>query len=282
MKLKQKDKNLIFYLLGALLIVAGLLSFNQLSSAKAALEQENTTLASEVAYLQDLANNEAEYKEKTNQWNEQMDEMKAQFPANVKPEDQIMYAYSLEQAHELMAKTLEMPPSEMVLVDPPTTEETVVEDNAAEDNATAETDQSNGDNAGAVDTASMPSATTQISLSRARVSLGFQITYEALKNMIKQINTDAERKSVESLDVSYDENTGNLVGTLNFNMFSLAGTDAIYLPPSVNGVGIGTDDVFKSSKTLNSAEEKDAADGNADDTAEEGAEADDDAESTGE
>lgn len=277
MKLKQKDKNLIFYLLGALLIVAGLLSFNQLSSAKAALEQENTTLSKEVAYLQDLANNEAEYMEKTDQWNEQMDEMKAQFPAKVRPEDQIMYAYSLEQTHELMAKTLEFPPSEMILVDAPTTEETVEEDNVAE-----ETGQSNGDNAGEVDTASMPSATSQISLSRARVSLGFQITYEALKNMIKQINTDAERKSVESLDVSYDESTGNLVGTLNFDMFSLAGTDAIYLPPSVNGVGIGTDDIFQSSKTLNSAEERDADDANADDAAEEGAEADDDAESTGE
>lgn len=276
MKLKQKDKNLIFYILGALLIVGGLLIYNQLSSAKAALDQENESLASEVAYLQDLMNHKKEYEDKTEEWNLQMEEMKAQFPAKVRPEDQIMYAYSLEQAYAIIAKTLEMPPSEKILVEAPTTEEVVEEESVVEANENAETA------AGGVDTDSMPSAASNISLSRARVSLGFQITYEALKNMIRQINTDVERKSVQSLDVAYDEQTGNLVGTLNFNMFSLERPGADYFSPSVTGVGIGTDDVFKSSKTLNSAEEKDAKDPNAVDDAEEGTETEKDAKKTGE
>ena len=54
------------------------------------------------------------------------------------------------------------------------------------------------------------------------------------------MNEDQMRKSIDGLSLSFDAETGDLTGTLVFNMYSLTGTDATYTTPVVSNVVMGS------------------------------------------
>lgn len=85
--------------------------------------------------------------------------------------------------------------------------------------------------------------------------------------MIREILEDKEnKKSISNLSLSYEEQTGNIRGSMVVNMFSLTGTERTYESPSIPGIGVGTDNLFKSSETLNVGRENNTFDANAEDT----------------
>ena len=71
-----------------------------------------------------------------------------------------------------------------------------------------------------------------------------QSSYRSLKDIVTYINTDTDRKSIDSLSVVFDTETGLLASTMAFNAYSLTGTEKEYAAPQVSGVFYGTSDIF--------------------------------------
>lgn len=285
MKMSKKDSNMLLAALGIILAAGSVFWGNSLSTKTQTLEGENTVLEGEVAYLQDLTNHKQEYLDEMDRMNQEMDNIKEQFPADIYPENQIMYTNGLESQFEVLLDSIDMPGITSVEVVAPIAQATTATTNTASTTDTTATTDATATAATTTTTTTASSSVTSILLSEASTTVGYQASYSGLKNMIKYLNEDKERKSVETLTVSYDAETGNLRGTLAFNMYALSGTGKEYVPPVVTGVTDGKTAIFSGATVLNRSSENrtgDAAtaDGIAADSAEDNAAEDEDAEGT--
>lgn len=257
MKVSKKDLSLLLVLFAFLLVIGAIFYGNSLAGKTETLVAENATLSQEVAYLQDLYDHQQEYQEESDRMNYEMEEIKEKFPAEIRPETQIMYANGLEAKYDVLLDTIDMPGTELVTVQG---DFSVAGTTTAMD-TTAETEDVDGESTDTtettdatqtVDTAStISTAATTISLLKSPTSLGYQSSYKGLKDLVRTINGDTDRKSIESLSVGYDETTGNLVGTLEMSMYALSGTDKEYQAPVVTGVTDGLQQIFTGATTLN-------------------------------
>ena len=98
-------------------------------------------------------------------------------------------------------------------------------------------------------------------LYNAPVTMGFRATYGGIKDVIKVINSDTNRKSISSVTMAFDASTGNLMGSITANMYFVKGTDKVYEAPAVPGVGVGTNNIFKAAESLNATRDTVAAEG---------------------
>ena len=279
-KLKNSDKNILLFVLGvAFVALAYFMGFKPLTEKMDTLKVENQTLTEEVEYLQKLMDDKEFYISETDRMNVEMEEIKAQFPSELHPEDEIYYASNSETKYDVAATEMEMPLAEEISVSvassASTTEAEVVDD------GTADAEVVDGESAdGSLEKVeeTKPSASSSIVLYRAPITFEFLITYDSVKDWIKEILEDDEnRKAISELTLNFDERTGNLKGEMIVNMYSLTGTERAYESPSIPGIGVGTDDLFKSADRLNAATENNTYDANAEATGDDNAEEDEDA-----
>lgn len=244
MKLKKSDVNILIMLLGILIPVAiYFFVYTSFTEKTAAMNADNETLQTEVDYLQDLADHKQQYIDDTAAMQIQIDEIKSRFPAEYKPEDDIMYIIGVENDYGAEIPTIAMGTSSMIEV--AATAEETAEGAEATDDAAGDT----------VDT-----TTPAISLYQTPISVSMQSSYRSLKDIVTYINTDTDRKSIDSLSVVFDTETGLLASTMAFNAYSLTGTEKEYTAPQVNGVFYGTSDIFNTGeKSAAIAAEKNAA-----------------------
>ena len=83
---------------------------------------------------------------------------------------------------------------------------------------------------------------------RSNITVSFESPYEALKEVMKQINSFPNRMTVDTMTLSYDSETGNLKGTMVINCYSLKGTDKAYEPPIIPGIDFGVFNLFRSKR----------------------------------
>lgn len=254
MKIGKKESSILLYLFGVGLAVAALFYGNSLVGQTDTLKAENDILSQEVAYLQDLYDHQQEYQEESDRMNLEMEEIKEQFPAEIREENQIMYANGLESKYDVLLEAIEMPGTELVTVEGDfsvqTSPATTTTDATAED-AEATADATADATAVADTSATISTAATSISLYRALTTFEYQSSYKGIKDMVRTINEDTDRKSIESLTVGYNSQTGNLTGSLEFSMYALSGTEKEYEAPVVTGVTDGVQQIFSGATTLN-------------------------------
>ena len=248
MKISKKDLSLLLVLFAVLLVIGAVIYGNTLAGKTDTLKTENEALKQEVEYLQDLADHQQEYMDESDRMNAEMEEIKEQFPAEIRPETQIMYANGLEAKYDVLLDTIDMPGTEVVTVtgDFTASEQAVVADTTATTEAGATDGTQPVDNG-----ASMSAAAATISLLRTPTVFGYQSSYKGLKDFIRTVNEDPDRKSIESITVAFDDTTGNLIGEMEMSMYALSGTDKTYQAPIVTGVTDGVQQIITGGTTLN-------------------------------
>ena len=248
MKLKKSDVNILIMLAGILIPVAiYFFVYTSFTEKTAAMNADNETLQTEVDYLQDLADHKQQYIDDTAAMQIQIDEIKSRFPAEYKPEDDIMYIIGVENDYGAEIPTIAMGTSSMIEVAA-----------AAEETAEAPAEGAEATDDAAGDT--VDTTTPAISLYQTPISVSMQSSYRSLKDIVTYINTDTDRKSIDSLSVVFDTETGLLASTMAFNAYSLTGTEKEYAAPQVSGVFYGTSDIFNTGeKSAAIAAEKNAA-----------------------
>lgn len=233
--MKKSDKSIILMLVGILLAAAAyFLVYQKLTAETETMQKANAELKQEVARLQDLANNKQQYLDDTEAMTASIEEIKAQFPAQYLPEDEILYMINAEEQFDMVAETINMNQTTIVEVAVPTTEAAPAEATEAAD-ATQEV------------SAEEPVA-PEISLYKTPVSVSVLSGYTSIKDLIKMINEDKNRKSIDNISIAFDNSTGELLSSVDISMYSLTGTEAEYKSPKVDGVTYGTNDIFNSAK----------------------------------
>ena len=76
------------------------------------------------------------------------------------------------------------------------------------------------------------------------ITMNFLTTYEGIKELSEYIRNYPEPTIIENVSVSYDSSTGALAGNLILNRFFLTGTGKEYMGIPIDGINIGTDNIF--------------------------------------
>jgi len=239
MKLKKSDVNILIILVGILIPVAVyFFVFNKYTEKTDALNASNAQLQQEVDYLQDLADHKEEYVQNTEAYLLNIEEIKTHFPAEYKPEDDILYIIGVEQQYGAGIPTIGMGSPSLISIEKPAVE--TVGAGAVE--VAAESEEGDVVAEDAADNGLVP----DFGLYSTSVSVRMTSNYNALKDIITKLNEDQNRKSIDSISVVFDADSGDLASSLVFSAYSLTGTDNTYETPVVPGVTYGTYDIFNS------------------------------------
>lgn len=257
MKMRKSDINILLMVIGiALAACCYFFVYQKLTEKTEVLTASNAVLQQEVDYLQQLADNKEQYIKETETMQKKIDEIKAQFPAQYLPEDEIMYVVGVEDNYDAEVSSIGMGASSVIEVTPPPSDIPVAQDPAAAAPVEGEVPAEG-------EVAAAP-ATPAIQLYQTPVTVSMITSYNSIKEVIKKINEDEDRKAIDNLSMSFDSETGDLSANMSFTMFTLTGTEAVYTVPQIDGIKFGTNNIF------NSADKKAAIE--ADKKAEEAAE----------
>ena len=268
MKLKKSDVNILLIVLGiGAALLTYFLVFTKLNDKTDTLKIQNASLQQEVDRLQDLANNKQKYLDDTATMQDEIENIKAQFAAAYQPEDEILYVDNLEKNFDTTANAINMPGTSPVEV--VTTADTSAAQTADTSTETDATDAADAtEETATTDNTATAGTASEILLYQTPVTMDFIASYNAVKDIVKIMNEDQMRKSIDGLSLSFDAETGDLTGTLVFNMYSLTGTDATYTTPVVSNVVMGSSNIFNSAEKKTAIQNEKAAQKAADESEE--------------
>lgn len=267
MKISKRDKTLLLVVGGLLIVLATYyFVFLNLQEKTEALEAENLVLEDVIGRLKELDKNREQYLSDTERYVEDNERIKAEFPAGMEEEDDILYIDGLEGTlSEFYASSVGMPSSvgyelaypkvETISVDEmlqgtntanatATADATTTTDVEDEDVTADATDTTGATTDGATLTADSIYPSCQ--LWYVPVTTTYEANYLSLKQLVKAITDDEDKKSVEDVSITYNEENGILSGTVTSNFYYLSGTDEVYSTPDVAGVPVGTSNPFRS------------------------------------
>lgn len=221
MKFGKKEINLLIGLLGVLIAI-GVWMFvaSPMKEKTQLIEVENAELKVKSDEYQAVNAQRAQFEADTLRLQEERATLLSAFPAGMSKEDEIMYWANMERAN---SSTLAM--SNMVMSG---WSEVFVE---GQPEATEE-------------------GGTQLHLYRVPVNYTYQATYDGVKDMVTYVFSKNDKMSIESLSASYDGTTGNLIGSIDINMYYMNGTGNEYVPATIPTVPTGVADIFHSESTL--------------------------------
>lgn len=226
MKISKRDQKLLLCTGGILIaVLAYLLVFRSFSEKNAVLEDEKVKLSNEVARLELLDVRKETYLETAEELSSLSAEMINQFPSEIREETAIMYAYDMENTSDIHVNSMTINPANLLY--------TMGQYNtAATDNTTTDTTVVQG---------------VARYLYGVTLNLDYTVSYEGFKDIINFIQSDTDKRNVERISLSYDAQTGNLLGTMVVNLFSLQGNDKVYEEPYIPSMPIGNTNPFGTS-----------------------------------
>jgi hypothetical protein len=262
MKIKKSDLKIVLYLVGVLALAAGyFLGYQTLAEKKTELVAQRTLLQQQEQQVNEIYENQGNYQEEADAATARIDEILANYPAGVLAEDTILYAKDLEEEFDATISTMSFTEGNLLYSagtsaeeeTADTSDETETDTAETEDTATADTTATAQD-IGIIDASTVQYP--QISLMDTEVTYNFTAAYEDSKEMFASILAFADKRNVSSIALSYDSDSGLLVGNMNVNMFYLSGTDAVYSEPDTGVTQHGTDNIFATLKKGDKNENK--------------------------
>lgn len=258
MKLGTKEIKLILYLGGVILaLLVYEFFFTPRMEKINEMKSSNDTLTKQVNELQEKASKQSEYEKDIAQYQTDTQTILAKFPADVKAEDTILYSKEMQDTLNMKISAVNVSDGLLVYTFGQGSESKTASTTTASTDTTTEEDTetaasggtstTSGDlSTGSSSTASSSSWAGNVMLYKAPASLTFNIGYSDLKRMIPFVYSGKERCSLDTITLSYDTTTGNLVGTMDLGIYYLTGTDKTYSEPAINGVQTGQSNLFGS------------------------------------
>ena len=240
LKITKREKNMIVILVGILLVMASYyLGYRTFKSRTDILKQQNQILESQIQTLEGISAEKDAYVAKTEEMQTSMNAIIQKFPSNMISEDIILYMRNLEQKTDSYVHNITKPAKQYVNI-----------------TATAETDvlSSMEDVTGAireygfVNNGKVPD-TRSMQLAQVDSAVNCSITYKGLKDIVTDITENDNRKSIDNISLVFNENTGDLAGSMTVIYYTLSGTGREYLQPTITGTSHGIECIFGGLKT---------------------------------
>ena len=232
MKVKKSEIQLLIAVLGVLLaVVTYFLVYAKFNDMSETIETQNASLRSQVSTLEILEQRKADYLEATEKMQSYITGFENRFPADILPEDSIMMVKTLEDYTRTDVANIAFGTEAEV----PYAAET-----AAASDATATADTTVTDSP--VTTEGTAYADTH--MYEVPLSISIECTYDDFKGLVRYIYNLQERKSIQGVNISYNEAVGMLSGNMTLNTYYLLGTDKVYSEPDIPAMGMGVDTLF--------------------------------------
>lgn len=219
MKIKKNEVMFLFAFLG---VIAAVVVYTSVYTPKLeeteALEAENRQLAAQVTQLEEWEKQVPFFQEETVRMIVDVNEVFTNFPTESRSEDAIMYAVELEnQDTYTYISSIGISQPVLAYEASPTTLKL---------------------------NEHMEDGQRTYRLYKQPITYTQEFTYNGMKRYVNAIVNNSDRKSIETLNMAYDRNTGILVGATTMNLFTLEGTDKVYQETLIPSMPTGTDNIF--------------------------------------
>lgn len=218
MNFSNRDKKLLLILAGIVMVALSyFMVFSPKSTEYSALQTQTANLETQLNKLKDLEANRAQYEKDIQSMSNDIKNLTEEFPADTKDEDGIFFGYNMETnaVNDVHYSSIALGNPEVVVVTTVPTEGTATSNTVSE-----------------------------YTMFRTRNSYVYKASYEGLKNSILAINDSTDKVTIQSMNASFDSETGLLMGTFDLNFFTMVGTEREYTAPALPHIEISTDNIF--------------------------------------
>ena len=246
-RITKREKNMIVILVGILLVFASYyLGYRTFKDKTQIVKQQNEILESQIKTLESISETVDDYVAQTEEMQKNMNGIIQKFPSDLISEDMILYIKGMEQKTNSYVHNITIPSKEYVNITASTEEDVL---SSFEDITGAIGEY------GFVNDGSIPD-TRNMQLAQIESNINCSVTYKGLKEIVKDITENDNRKSVDEVSLVFNENTGDLAGSMTVIYYTLSGTGREYLQPTVTGTSHGIDCIFGGLKTTEETTEE--------------------------
>ena len=249
MSISERDKKILIVFVG-ILIFALVYYFPIRSYTEDAekLNTENVGLTAKLAELEAKVARESEIKAETTNYEADTLALVAKFPSFLQVENEIMDIVGLEKELKVEVPLITVnTPVEMKGSDTPETETTQA---APQEVATEEAPEASPEEAStteapvADETGVAPAAANKYKLYDMSTNINYKGGYDSLKKFLDKIAKSTDKKSINSVSLTFDNKTGNLDGNIVYDSYFLAGSDRPYEEIITKTIRHGTKNIF--------------------------------------
>ena len=250
MSISERDKKILIVFVG-ILIFALVYYFPIRSYTEDAekLNTENVGLTAKLAELEAKVARESEIKAETTNYEADTLAMVAKFPSFLQVENEIMDIVGLEKELKVEVPLITVnTPVEMKASDTPEVAEAAeapqeaATEEAPEDAST--TDASTTEAPAADETEVAPAAANKYKLYDMSTNINYKGGYDSLKKFLDKIAKSTDKKSINSVSLTFDNKTGNLDGNIVYDSYFLVGSDRPYEEIITKTIRHGTKNIF--------------------------------------
>lgn len=245
MSISERDKKILIVFVG-ILIFALVYYFPIRSYTEDAekLNTENVGLTAKLAELEAKVARESEIKAETTNYEADTLAMVAKFPSFLQVENEIMDIVGLEKELKIEVPLITVnTPVEMKASDTPEVAEAaeapqeVATEEAPEADSTTEAPMAD-------ETEVAPAAANKYKLYDMSTNINYKGGYDSLKKFLDKIAKSTDKKSINSVSLTFDNKTGNLDGNIVYDSYFLAGSDRPYEEIITKTIRHGTKNIF--------------------------------------
>ena len=259
--MSTRDKKLLIILAGvAILALTYFLIFIPQSNKRDSLKSENMNLKSQYNQLSALAAKADDYTKKTKDMSDAMQQVYDNFPSYLQIENGIMDAVAIEKSTNTNMTELTVGSPTAIDVNNPTgeagtdsssgstTDSSNTDSSQSSQTADGNSSQSQTDDGSAAgsgtSSGSAKSTVTGYQLYDVSTVMAFKTEYHGLKAMLGEVIGSSQKKTISTLNVSFDDSTGKLTGEMLVDSYFLYGLDKPYEAPYIPAVPHGTNNLF--------------------------------------
>lgn len=247
MSISERDKKILIVFVG-ILIFALVYYFPIRSYTEDAekLNTENVGLTAKLAQLEAKVARESEIKAETTNYEADTLAMVAKFPSFLQVENEIMDIVGLEKELKVEVPLITVnTPVEVKGSDTPeaeTTEATEAPQGVATEEAPEASDATEAPVAD--ETGVAPAVANKYKLYDMSTNINYKGGYDSLKKFLDKIAKSTDKKSINSVSLTFDNKTGNLDGNIVYDSYFLAGSDRPYEEIITKTIRHGTKNIF--------------------------------------
>ena len=245
MSISERDKKILIVFVG-ILIFALVYYFPIRGYTEDAekLNTENVGLTAKLAELEAKVARESEIKAETTNYEADTLAMVAKFPSFLQVENEIMDIVGLEKELKVEVPLITVnTPVEMKASDTPEVAEAA---EAPQEVATEEAPEADSttEAPAADETEVAPAAANKYKLYDMSTNINYKGGYDSLKKFLDKIAKSTDKKSINSVSLTFDNKTGNLDGNIVYDSYFLAGSDRPYEEIITKTIRHGTKNIF--------------------------------------
>ena len=247
MSISERDKKILIVFVG-ILIFALVYYFPIRSYTEDAekLNTENVGLTAKLAELEAKVARESEIKAETTNYEADTLALVAKFPSFLQVENEIMDIVGLEKELKVEVPLITVnTPVEMKGSDTPEAETTEAAE-APQEVATEEAPEEASTTEAPVadETGVAPAAANKYKLYDMSTNINYKGGYDSLKKFLDKIAKSTDKKSINSVSLTFDNKTGNLDGNIVYDSYFLVGSDRPYEEIITKTIRHGTKNIF--------------------------------------